>query len=205
MREDNQVPRVPAAQSVVLAPVALGCIALQYPSRPGHSALAVAIWLVSCTIVDRAVLARMWRPRFLAASAVLAALSGLLLGAPDARLAGVPISRAGVEAGVVMILRGLLIVGIGAWIARWLLARALVARSATAGRLSSAAAAAFDLVPELKSRIQAVRAARSVTGARSPVNLEQAAVSLVCQTAWIAEGLWRQGRTAGQPGEGGHG
>lgn len=205
MHEDNRTARVSAtARSVVLAPVALGCIALQYPSRPGYSALAAAAWLAASAVFDRAILARMWQPRFLAVSAVLAALSGLLLGAPDARLAGVAVSRAGVEAGVVMILRGILIVGIGAWIARWLLARASFARSATGSRVSSAAAAAFDLVPELRSRIQAVRAARSVTGARTPVSLEQAVISLVCQTAWIAEGLWRQTPTAARPGEGEH-
>jgi hypothetical protein len=181
-----------AARAWMLGPVAACCIALQYPGRPAWSGMAIALWLVSAALLDRTVLRRMWQPRFLAISALLALLSGLLLGTPQARVAGIPVSWTGVEAGVVMLLRGLLIVGIGTWGARWLVARAERLRAAGSSPVSAAAATALGLVPELGSRIRAAGAGPASRQRGLLQGLERAAVSLLCDAALLAEGLHRQ-------------
>jgi hypothetical protein len=183
----------------LLLPVAIACVVLQYPSQLGWSAAALAIWLAGAALLDRASLHRLWQPRFLAVSVLLASLSGLLLGAADTEMAGVRVSSAGLSAGAVMILRGVLIVGIGAWGARWLLGRAGRLQAGRTARLSSAAAAAFHLVPTLGARIRAANTDRS-SGGRAWSGSERAAVTLLCEASGLAEGLWQQGGAA----SGGH-
>lgn len=186
-----------------LLPVAIACIALQYPSRPAWSAAALAIWLAGAALFDRASLNRLWQPRFLAVSVLLAALSGLLIGDADTQIAGVRVSSSGLGAGAVMIFRGVLIVGLGAWGARWLLGRAARLQAGRTASLSSAAAAAFQLVPDLGARIRAASADRPSGGGRAWSGSERAAVTLLCQASGLAEGLWQQGGAAsGGQGDG---
>jgi hypothetical protein len=191
---ETPVPQRGAAG--LLLPVAVACVALQYPSRPAWSAAALAVWLAGAALFDRPSLHRLWQPRFLAVSALLASLSGLLLGAADTDIAGVRVSSTGLSAGAVMILRGVLIVGIGAWGARWLLGRAARLQAGRAARLSNAAAAAFQLVPDLGARIRAASADRPFGGGRAWSGSEQAAVTLLSEASGLAEGLWQQGSAA---------
>jgi hypothetical protein len=164
--------------------VALSCVALQFQGRLGLSLAALGAWLLALAVLDRPVLARLWHPRFLAVSAVIALLSGLLLGRSDVVVLGVGFSTKGLLAGALMVTRGALIFGLTAWGAR-LLARRSWFRAQ--GPLGPAVVAAVDLVPGLTDRVRATWAAQAASGGGRWRAARAVAADLLFHTACIAE------------------
>jgi hypothetical protein len=197
---ETPLPRRTSARCLLLAAALLG-VAMQYPARVSWSAVALAGWLAAALWLDRPVLRRMWQPRFLAASAVLALMSGLLLGTKDARVLGIQVSVEGLAAGTVMMLRGVLLVGVGAWAARALTVGAERLGSRRPSGLTAAAGAAFTLVPDMRTRIRAA-GNRPPAGRRRILGFEAAAVTLVCDASLLAETLARpdEGPPGGETG-----
>jgi hypothetical protein len=168
----------------VLAVVAAGCVALQFPGSLWLSLVALGLWLVALAAIDRAVLPRLWHPRFMVVSAIVALLSGLLLGRRDLTLFGLGLSTRGLQAGALMMTRGLLIFGLTVWGATilaqspWLRAR---------GALGAAVAAALDLIPDLTARLRATWRAHAGEG-RSRLGAARAVTAdLLFHTVSIAE------------------
>lgn len=181
------------AATAALVVAALAAIALQFPGRLYASAAALAIWLGASALLDHPSLGRLWQPRFILLSSLLALLSGLLLGTPDRRLLGVPVSTAGLEAGAIMLLRAILIVAISASASRLLSGRHASVPATEQKGIRQTAAVALELVPQLRSRI---RSRITVVGVRQSLAalgrfgaLEEAAVRIVCDAALLGEGL----------------
>lgn len=168
-----------------LALLALVCVALQFPGRLWLSALAVALWLGALALFEREALRRLWMPRFWLVTVLFALGSGLLLGRRDAGLLGLPLSAAGLEAGALMVVRGLLIFALAMWASRNVDERLIrrAARRVGLDPLGAAIPAALRLLPELQERYR--EAARRTAGQRRrPYRL---AVELLCDTARLAE------------------
>lgn len=180
----------------------LGCLALQYPGRLDLAGLGLGAWLAALAVFDRAVIRRMWHPRFLLVTALFALMSGLLLGTPDTRLFGVRVSSEGLAAGGLMFIRGVLMVGVSTWASRRLVAGG---SSSTWGRsgagLSSAANVAMELVPELTARVRERWSRQTSYPGRGRMRaIEKTAVELIFQVACVAEGLARPGPVAATAG-----
>lgn len=172
--------------------VALLCIAVQFRGSLLLSLAALVVWIGMLAILDRSCLQRMWMPRFWLITIVVAIGSGLLLGQRDTGLLGLPLSRSGLEAGVLMVLRGAFIFGIAAWASR-ALDEELVARAAKRlgiEPLGRAIPVALKLLPELQTRLR--RAAREARESHTTKRRHllargyEISVELVCQTARLA-------------------
>ena len=182
------LPVSPAWAHRALGALAVACVALQLPGRLDLSALALALWLSALAWADRDALRPLWRPRFLAWSAALALLAGLLLGEPDLDLLGLPLSSAGLAAGALMLVRGGLILGLTGWLARRIVARARRGLTPTS-TLGAAVATAVELMPALLVELGATWAARP-RGRRLRA-LESVAVSALSRAVSLAEALTR--------------
>jgi hypothetical protein len=144
-----------------LAVVAAACVALQFPGSLRLSLVALGLWLLALAALERSVLPRLWHPRFIAVSALIALLSGLLLGKADVTVLGLGLSTTGLLAGALMMTRGLLIFGLTVWGA------AILAQSPwfrARGPLGAAVAAALDLIPDLTGRVRTTWEAQSGSG-----------------------------------------
>lgn len=179
------------AATAVLAVAAAAAIALQFPGRLSASAAALVIWLGVSAFIDRPSLGRLWQPRFILLSSLLALLSGLLLGTPDRRLLGVPVSTTGLEAGAIMLLRALLIVAISASAARLVSGRQASVPAGERRGVGLTAAVALELVPQLRARISAVGVRQRLAALGRFGALEEAAVRIVCDAVLLGEGLSR--------------
>jgi nucleoside-triphosphatase THEP1 len=170
----------------------VGCIALQYPARLELAGLGLGAWLAALALFDRAALARMWHPRFLLITAIVALMSGLLLGTPDTRLFGVRVSSEGFTAGGLMFIRAVLLIGVSAWASRKLVSGAAHSTWGLPGAsLSAAADLAMELVPALTTRVRERWSRQTAYRGRGMGAIEKTAVELVFQVACVAEGLAR--------------
>jgi nucleoside-triphosphatase THEP1 len=135
--------------------VAFGCIALQVGRRLDLAALALVIWLVTLSLVDRRALNRLRMPKFWTIMILVALGSGLLLGTRDIDLWGLRFSRQGLEAGALMVIRGAFIFGLASWATRNIngrLARRIAAKVGL-GNLALAVATAFGVLPALMDQL----------------------------------------------------
>lgn len=172
--------------------LALACIAIQVAGGTEAAATALLAWLATLWVFDRRALRPLWLPRFWLVSLAIALLSGLLLGQPDRYIAGVGVSRAGVRAGLLMVIRGGFMFALSCWASRRLQHQSLqrLAGRMGAGRFAAALAAAFELLPQLHKlweRNQTKLAATAEGGGKLR-RLEKAAVALLVQVARLAEG-----------------
>jgi hypothetical protein len=167
-----------------LGVVAVGCVVLQFPGSLGLSLAALGVWLLALAALERPLLPRLWHPRFLAVSAAIVLLSGLLLGKRDVVLLGVGLSTKGLLAGALMMTRGVLIFGLTVWGAAvlsqspWFRAR---------GALGAATAAALDLIPDLTERVRTTWAAQAGCGRWRWAAARAVAADLLFHAACIAE------------------
>jgi nucleoside-triphosphatase THEP1 len=174
----------------LLGLVALLCIAVQFRGSLLLSLAALVLWIGTLAILDRGSLRRMWMPRFWLITIVVALGSGMLLGQREAGLFGLPLSRSGLEAGMLMVLRGAFIFGIAAWASR-AMDEELVARAAKAlgvEPLGWAIPVALKLLPELQTRLLRAAAATRETTSRWRLlgRSYEISVELICQTAGLA-------------------
>ena len=179
----------------VLAALALVCIGLQFPGTLALSTAALVVWVAACAGFDRAVLHRMWMPRFWAVTAALALCTGFLLGRTDADLWGIPISTEGFEAGSLMIVRAGLILGLTTWAGRALTEYRLQRGLGALGLapLGRAASVAIGLLPGMQERLRGkgfvyADADRTRPPGRA-ARIYDVAVSVFCQTVMVAEEL----------------
>jgi hypothetical protein len=186
----------PAARSStrwLLIVIAVVCVGLQFPGRLSLSALALVVWLSVLALWERGVARRLWRPRFLAITVGLALLSGLFLGSPDMTVVGVALSSSGLQAGALMVVRGVLIFGLTAWGTTLLSERRQ--RDATAlgagGPLGTSVAVAVRLIPDLTDGLRAAWITNLEMGRGRLATLRVVGVDLVFQAVRIAEELAR--------------
>lgn len=185
---------VASRRNRVLAVLALGCIALQFPGRLLPSALALAAWLLGLAWLDRNALSRMGRPRFWAITILLALATGVALGRKDLEVLGVPISSEGLLAGALMVVRGALIFGIAAWAGPALAGRRMPLGLARLGLapLGGAATVALGLLPALKDRLALAGAPEGEPprGLRARFGrAQELAVQAFCETVRLAQEL----------------
>jgi hypothetical protein len=169
-----------------LGAAAVGCLALQFPGRLWLSAAALGAFLLALAALDRRPLARLWRPRFLVGSAAIALGAGLLLGPCDAAVLGLGVSTRGLLAGVLMVVRGLLIFALTTWAAGLLAARRPARRR---GALGAAVAAAVRLVPDLTERLRASVSAHAAAGRGRWAAARAVGADLLFHAACLAEEL----------------
>jgi nucleoside-triphosphatase THEP1 len=187
----------------VLSVAAVVCIAIQFHGSLLFSALALGCWLASLALLSPRSLRRMWLPRFWLLTIVIAVGSGLLLGERDAALFDVPYSRAGMEAGLLMVVRGAFIFGLTSWGSRELnlawLHRA--ARRVGMGNLATAVSTAMGLLPDLKQRLDGARSETAAVDSTLRARLTSGyrkAIDVVARTAEIAEEMAQRQAAARQ-------
>jgi nucleoside-triphosphatase THEP1 len=152
--------QTPSRQSrrskLVTAAIAFGCVALQVGRRLDLAVLATVIFLVTVLIVDRQAMRRLMMPKFWGVTIFFALASGLFLGPRDLDLLGLRLSAQGLEAGALMVCRGLFIFGLVSWASRAIDGAALtrVFGRVGLGNLGIAIGAAFGLLPALRDRLR---------------------------------------------------
>jgi hypothetical protein len=188
-RERERQTRKPQRRAVKLAAlaVAIGCVALQFQGRIDLAVLSVAIWLLTLAVVDRRALNRLRMPKFWAIMIVFALGSGLLLGPRDLDVLGVRLSAEGLEAGVLMVLRGVFLFGLTSWAARAVEMSPFrhAAQRVGLGNLAVAVGSAFGALPALIDRLRRSGAAR---GERASW-VRRAVVDALAETARLADRL----------------
>jgi nucleoside-triphosphatase THEP1 len=148
--------RHPSRRATWIATIAaVGCIALQFGRRLDLAALSALLWLVTVALTDPVALRRLVLLRFWAITILFALLSGLLLGPRDHVLLGIPLSGRGLEAGALMICRGLFIFALVSWASRAIDGHAVnrLASRVGLGKLGVAVTTAFALLPALVDRL----------------------------------------------------
>jgi hypothetical protein len=176
----------------LVATIAIACIALQFGGSLLLSTVALGLWLATLAVIAREQLGRLWKPRFWTVSTIVALASGVLLGRPDLTLGALRLSRAGVEAGALMVMRGGFLFALMGWASRLIVdddvQRAI--RRAGLSQFGNALSAAFGLLPSLGERIRpALSAGRGAGLVNRAQLLHGAAVDLVCHTALLARSL----------------
>jgi hypothetical protein len=180
-----------------MAVLALACVAGQVGGNVLYAAISLALWMAVLGIVDRFALRRLWMPRFWAFTLFIGLASGLLLGKRETPVLGIPLSLAGLQAGLLMAMRGAFVLGLATWASRAVCQSDVerVLGRAGAAPLGTAIATAFSLLPALKVRIGALRETRKGAeqarpGARSLLERLRSAwdlsVALVTETARLA-------------------
>jgi len=172
----------------VMGLAAVACIAVQFPGSLWLSGLALALWLALLLVGDRPALARLWLPRFWLLTLAFALGSGLLLGPRVGHdLFGV-MSREGLRAGLLMVVRGAFIFALASWASRTLTQEELQRSFRRVGlaRLGSALGVALRLLPELQVRLRGPAAGGAERGLR---RLREKLVGLVTESARLAETL----------------
>lgn len=189
--------------------IAAGCVALQFGGSLPLSAAALALWLLALVALSRPHLRRLGRPRLWLVSAVMALGSGLLLGKPDLSLGPLRLSSAGLEAGLLMLVRGLFLVALAGWLGSLVVEREVQGglRRLGLAPFGAALSAAFGLLPSLQARVGPLLAAERGQGwASRGGRLQRAAVELVVQAARAARAMEQAPRLfvaiVGPPGSG---
>ena len=193
----------------LLGAIAVACIALQFGGSLGLSAIALALWLGALALAARPQLRRLWMPRFWIVSIIMALGSGLLLGKPDLDLGPIKASREGLEAGLLMVVRGLFLVALMGWVSKLIVdddvQRGI--RKLGLAQFGNALTAAFGLIPSLGERVKPALSAGRGSGffARTKA-LRGLAVDLVVHTVQLARSLERVplfiAAVVGPPGSG---
>lgn len=134
-----------------LAGAALGCVALQFGGSLALTTLALALWLAVLAWHARPQLRRLWMPKFWAISLAFALASGLWLGVPDMAVGPLRLSRKGLAAGALMLVRGALIYSLMGWASSLMVDRRVRAAMARLGlaEFGAALSAAFAMIPGL--------------------------------------------------------
>jgi len=197
------------ARRAVLGVVAVACIARQFEGSLVLSAVAAGLWLTALSLAARPQLRRLWMPRFWLVSIVMALGSGLLLGKPDLPLGPVTLSRFGLEAGALMLVRGLFLFALMGWVSKLFVDKDVqnAIRKVGLAQFGNALTAAFGFIPSLGERVRpALSAGRGqATGARAR-RLHLAAVDLVRHAVLLAHSLERPppfiAAIVGPPGSG---
>lgn len=153
---------------IVTTMIALFCVALQFGRRLDLAALATVIFLVTVVIVDRPAMRRLMMPKFWGITIVFALASGLFLGPRDIDLLGLRLSGQGLEAGALMVFRGLFIFGLVSWVSRAINGSALTRVFARIGlgNLGIAVGSAFGVLPALRDRLRDRHAEKKQEGRR---------------------------------------
>lgn len=191
-----------AWQRRLLGAVATLCIAVQFKGWLFLSSAALVVWLLALSLLDRGSLRRLWMPRFWLITGVFALGSGLLLGVRDEQLWGMPLSKSGIEAGALMVVRGVFIFALATWASRSLSERSLVraAQWLRVPALGTAIPTALKLLPQLEVSLR--RALSPGEGRGRPGRVRKVAIELVCETARLAEEMAAREQTdqASAPG-----
>ena len=166
---------------------AVCCIALQFGGSLWLSAASVLIWLIVMFLVGPRLLNRLWRPRFWLVTLIFAAGSGLLLGTRDMSLAGISLSKSGLEAGALMVIRGALIFGLTIWASKSLSGEVFLrlCRKIRLERLGTSFTLALRILPEIEERLRT-----GINRKETPRNahgLRHFFVRLLAETAQSAE------------------
>ena len=98
--------------------VALATAALALTGRPQAVVAGFAAAFLWVVIVDRTILRRIGRPKFWIFSIAITLLAGMFLGDSPTRWMGIPVSKAGLVAGVLMNLRAFTLVAAGVLLAK---------------------------------------------------------------------------------------
>lgn len=185
----------------LLALVAVAAVALQFPGNLPLSAGALTLWLGALALGSRETLAKIWRPRWWAATLVVALLAGWLLGEHDLELAGVPLSSTGLTAGALMVIRAALLLSLAAWASAQVDEAGLRRAFARIGlpSLGGALGAALRLLPEMQARWGAARAAARASGSGRLAGLRAVLDTVVWETVVVAEESARDGEAAAPP------
>ncbi len=192
-----------ARRDRVLFLLAAACVVLQFPGSVPLAALSLGTWVLALARLDRKALQRMGRPRFWAVTLLLALATGIVLGPRDLTVLGVPLSRQGLSAGLLMVIRGALIFGIASFAGPALAGRRMSRGLARSGMtsLGGAATVALGLLPELKNRLAGPgrEAPLGPRGLRDRVaRIHDLAVRAFCETIRVAEELGNaSGRASG--------
>jgi nucleoside-triphosphatase len=186
----------------LLGLAALACIGVQVPGSLVLSALALALWLGLLAAFDRISLRRLWMPRFWVITLIFALASGLLLGPKATGGTGAILSPEGLQAGLLMVLRGAFIFALASWASRALAGETLKRAAARVGlaRLGTALSTALQLLPELKDRLLAQAQKRKAsTRWRKLQRFPELAVEVICETARLAAEIAGPAREARRP------
>lgn len=198
-----------SARRTLLGVVALACVALQFEGSLALSCVAAGVWLAALALAARAHLRRLWVPRFWIVSIVMALGSGLLLGKPDLSLGPVRLSRFGLEAGALMLVRGVFLFALMGWVSKLFVDRDVqnAIRKVGLAQFGNALTAAFGFIPSLGERVRpALAVGRGErAGARAGL-LHLAAVDLVKHAVLLARSLEKPlpfiAAVVGPPGSG---
>lgn len=184
-------PGPAASHRRALGLAAVLCVAVQIPGSLALSTAALALWLGALALSDRVALKRLWLPRFWIVTLVLALGSGVLLG-PRAEGSWGWFSRQGLEAGLLMVVRGAFIFALASWASRALGGEDLrrLTRRLGLPRLGTALSVAFGLLPELQDRLGTLKARSQAHGGRWR-GLYRLAVEAVRETDELARELAR--------------
>lgn len=175
-----------------LGTLAVACLILQFSGALLLSLMALALWLAALALADRPALMRLWMPRFWAVTLVFALASGWLLGERDMAVLGVSLSRVGLQAGMLMVVRGMFFFALANWASRALTGPTILTATRRIGlpELGRAIKVAFDLLPAMKDRFEAARVAGEDHHGSRPRSWQRfydLAVEGVFQTALLAE------------------
>ncbi|MGI5862050.1 MAG: nucleoside-triphosphatase [Myxococcales bacterium] len=188
-RTDRTPEAAGKARRIGLSLASAGCIGLQLGGSLGWSAASLGIWLGLLWAFSPRSLRRLWMPKFWGFSLALALASGVLLGKSDVRVLGVPVSLAGLEAGLLMVVRGAFVFGLTSWASTTLRRDHLerVFEKVGLTRLGRALTAAFALLPGLKDRLAYARAQLPGRGeGRRLARVFDLAVEVVGESARLA-------------------
>jgi len=186
--EDLAPPRYRGA----MAGLAVACIALQFGGDLRFSLVSLFVFVAALSQADRRAFARLWMPRFWAFTLLVGLGAGLFLGKRTTDVGGLHLSLDGLRAGALMTVRGALVFALASWGSRALRRRDLERLLARVGlgRLGTAAATAFGLLPGLRDRVKALFP-RDVPWTGRARALPGLATALVVETARLADDLAR--------------
>ncbi|MCL2625258.1 MAG: DUF2478 domain-containing protein [Cystobacterineae bacterium] len=168
------------------------CIVLQLKGDLRLSALSAGLWLLALACADRQPLRRLWMPRFWLLTLLMALGSGLLLGKADWVLGPFKLSKFGLEAGLLMVFRGLFLFALMGWASKLIVDKDVQRAIHKIGlsKFGNALSAAFGFVPLLLERVRVAPLAgrNKRMGARLRL-LYPAAVDLVRYAVLLARSL----------------
>ncbi|MCL2178560.1 MAG: DUF2478 domain-containing protein [Proteobacteria bacterium] len=139
-----------------LGVVAVACIVLQFKGDFKLSALSAGLWLLALALADRPQLRRLWIPRFWLITLLMALGSGLLLGKADWEFGPVQLSKFGLEAGLLMVFRGLFLFALMGWASKLIVDKDVQRAIHKIGlaKFGNALSAAFGFIPLLFEQVR---------------------------------------------------
>ncbi len=183
------IPARSHARKRVACAVAIACVALQAGRRLDLAALSVVIWLVTVALADGQALRRLFMPKFWGITILFALASGLLLGPRDLDVLGLRLSAQGLEAGALMVCRGLFIFALVIWASRAVdgIAARRLAEKVGLGNLGVAVGSAFGLLPALRDRLVERRQTMNGRGRPKYGELRGLVIEIMSETVRLSE------------------